>query len=212
MLDDYKHFALAISSGKYERVDQIVRVGMGRRLGIRGITALYEQAAQAVYHPRNFTEEDDMRQLLNWRIGGVQIAEIAHRASALPGLSTIRQQSIVRPLVPSPLAPKTSEIVQNLSSCFEGIVDVIRSQKVVHQVLMYDEIATEKRPRWDEKTNQFLGICGEHGNKTSLSFDSASALETLFEDLERNEVHYASEVRVVSEFTHCQNRENTYTC
>jgi hypothetical protein len=51
---------LAISSGKAERVDQ----GLKRNKGIRGIMASLEAAAQGIYHPKNFTEEEAMRALL----------------------------------------------------------------------------------------------------------------------------------------------------
>ena len=44
-------------------------------------------------------------------------------------------------------------------------------------VLMFDEIATEKRLRWDAKTNYFLGFFREHAHQTSMEFINEGDLE-----------------------------------
>ncbi|KAJ7573003.1 hypothetical protein C8J56DRAFT_1133363 [Mycena floridula] len=195
-LDDYKRFVMGLADGGYERVDRIVRAAMSPRLGIHSLQASsYDRAAAGLYHPRNYTEKDDMRQLLNWRIGGTQMAEIAHRTgAALPGLSTIRRRSTVPTIIPSHSIPKLEEVTANVVSCFTSMDEV--KTRVIHQVLMFDEIATERRPRWDSKTNKFLGVCREHGHKTALEFRNEKDLETLFDDLEKEQAHLASEATV----------------
>jgi hypothetical protein len=64
---------------------------------------------------------------------------------------------------------------------------------------MFDELATEKRIRWDPKTNYFLGVCRQHAYRTSMEFINEGDLEEMFrhiESVDENEkVHYASEVR-----------------
>jgi hypothetical protein len=60
---------------------------------------------------------------------------------------------------------------------------------------MFDEITVERRPRWDDATNQFLGVCREHGQSLGLEFCSLEEVEALCEAVGRNEVHLASEVR-----------------
>jgi hypothetical protein len=66
---------------------------------------------------------------------------------------------------------------------------------------MFDELATEKRVRWHDKTNTFIGVCRQHGSKISLRFDSQDDLDELFRALEttelRDAVHYAGEVSVI---------------
>lgn len=37
------------------------------------------------------------------------------------------------------------------------ILDSTLTKVAAHQILMFDEIATEKRLRWGDKTNHFLG-------------------------------------------------------
>ncbi|KAJ6538246.1 hypothetical protein B0H10DRAFT_2448843, partial [Mycena sp. CBHHK59/15] len=61
---------------------------------------------------------------------------------------------------------------------------------------MYDEIATEKRIRWDPKTNNFLGVCRQHGNSVSLQFNNEEDLQELFNAKEENKVHFAGETYI----------------
>jgi hypothetical protein len=62
---------------------------------------------------------------------------------------------------------------------------------------MLDEIAVEKRVRWDSKTNSLLGICREHGYKTSMTFESINDVDVLYKSLDDSDIHYATEVRLV---------------
>lgn len=70
------------------------------------------------------------------------------------------------------------EVQKNIEACFESITDVLVAKKVVHQILMFDEIATEKRIRWDSKTNQFPGVCREHASKVSLELMARTTATT----------------------------------
>lgn len=69
-IDDLKRWVMAVGSGKVEHVDQLVRINLVRKGGIRNLLDLYDRAAQQVYHPQNYTEEDELRGLLLWRLGG----------------------------------------------------------------------------------------------------------------------------------------------
>ncbi|PBK90076.1 hypothetical protein ARMGADRAFT_1032672 [Armillaria gallica] len=162
---------------------------------------MYEAAAKGVYHPKSFTEEEEMLAVLFWRLGGVRLAEIAHRALNLPGMTTIRDRSTVPPIRPSYGLPTTTEIEKNIVSCLESIRPILESlrclpKRVVHMVLMLDEIAVEKRIRWDHDTNYFLGVCREHSHRASLEFCSSDDMDELFKGINDGEVHYASEATV----------------
>ncbi|KAG6825754.1 hypothetical protein H0H92_002534 [Tricholoma furcatifolium] len=194
-LSDYKRLGLAIASGRYERVDRLMHIALRQRRGIRGILAMYEAAAAGVYKPRSYTERDDMRGLLLWRLGGNRIAHIAHRALDLPGLTTLRRRTIMPAIVPSPSMPTVEEVEKNAVATFESIQEFLDDQ-VTHQVIMFDEIATEKRVRWDHQTNMFLGICREHGAKASLEFLSEDDMEELFRAVDEGEVHEAGEATI----------------
>ncbi|KAJ7801774.1 hypothetical protein B0H14DRAFT_3489180 [Mycena olivaceomarginata] len=49
-----------------------------------------------------------------------------------------------------------------------GLAGQHNYDRIVHRVLMLDEIAVEKRARWDNKTNMILGACREHSEKAGL--------------------------------------------
>lgn len=158
--------------------------------------ASLEAAAQGIYHPKNFTEEEAMRALLAWRLGG---NHLAHRSRDDPSLTCLRRISFTPPIVPSHAQPTVLEVSTNVSATFANDLDIIQSRiRVLRTVVAFDEVATEKRVRWDPKTNFFLGICREHSHRTSLEFNNEGDLEEVFRCLDDGEIHYAAEVRELS--------------
>ena len=198
-LDDQKRLLMAIASGKVNRVDSLLRIGISQKRGARGLMSLYNEAAKGFYKPKSFSEEEDMKAILMWRLGGNRLAEINHRANNSPSTTYLRTRSTVPPIIPSHSMPTVDEVQKNLKAMFNGLFEVIHSQnpssKYVHAVLMFDELATEKRVRWDPKTNYFLGICREHADNTSTEFINEVDMEELFQNLDDGKVHYAGEVR-----------------
>ena len=110
-INNFKSWVMAVGSRRVECIDQLVHVDLARKGGIQNLIDLYDCVAQQVYHPQNYTEEDELRGLLLWWLGGAQIAGIAHCALNLPFLHTIQSQTIVPHLVASPSMPTTSEVV-----------------------------------------------------------------------------------------------------
>ncbi|KAK7007633.1 hypothetical protein R3P38DRAFT_2553314 [Favolaschia claudopus] len=201
-LSDHKRLVRAIASGVVQNVERVIRVALRQNRGIRGVLRLHDDAARGVYHPKDYTEEDDLRGVLNWKMGGNRLADFAHRALGLPSRTTLRSRLTVPPITPSPGIPQASEVAQKFEACFGGLKEALSTRKVVHAVLMFDELATEKRIRWDDKTNNFLGVCRQHGSKVSLQFNNERDLEELFRALEskipEDAVHYAGEATVAA--------------
>ena len=87
-----------------------------------------------------------------------------------------------------------------VSSDISGVLDVLHNQVqtggVVHAVLMFDKLATEKIICWDPKSNLFLGVCQQHAHKASTEFVNEEDMEELFRNLDDGMVHYAAEVRM----------------
>ena len=132
--------------------------------------------------------------MLFWRLGGARVASIAHRSLGLPSVSTLRHQTLIAPLIASPSHPKLAEVEANINAWFESIAQVVKDYSVVHQVLMLDELKVEERPRWDNKTNQILEICREHGTKANLEYTSRMEAEMLVQAIDDGIVHLATEV------------------
>lgn len=207
-LDDHKQWVLAVASGKVDRVASLVQAGLKHRVGIKTLIQQYERAAEKLYKPKGYTHEDIMRSIVLLRLGGARVAQFAHLSLALPSLTTIRRQTVLPALVVSPSTPTVPEVESNIISCCSSFTSVAGcsggnvldsnsqpSDKIVHQVLMLDELAVEKRVRWDDLHNKFQGTCREHNHKIPLDFTSENELNILCEAIQSDEVHLATEVR-----------------
>jgi hypothetical protein len=174
-----------------------LRVAFNHGKGIHSMLELIKRAAEGTYHPKGFDEEDDLQALLFLRLGGARVANIAHRIFGTPSVSVVRTRTTIPQIFPSPAFPTRFEIEHNIAACFEGLLDIIGpSEQCAHAVLMFDELAVEKRPWWDDKSNKILGVCREHGRRTSLEFTSEDDLDVLWEELKSDKIHLAHEVSV----------------
>ena len=155
-------------------------------------------AAEGYYNPKGFTEEEDMKALLLWKLSGNRVVEINHQANNAPSISYLRTCSTVPLIIPSHKQPTADEVRANVAATFDWVLDMIHNQnhsKFIHMVLMFDELATEKRVCWDPKTNYFLGLCREHAHNTTTEFTNEGDMEELFQRLDDGNVHLAGKVR-----------------
>ena len=197
-LSDNKRLLMAIASGKVNRVDCVISLGLQQKKGARRLLASCLAVADGVYKPKSFTEEEDMKALLLWKLAGNRVGEINHRANGAQSILYLRTRSTVPLIVPSPGQPTVDDVCRNVDATLRGVLDVLHSQlssSVVHTVGMLDEITTEKRVWWDPKTNLFLGVCREHAHRISLEFINEGDLDELFRALDGGDIHYAGEVR-----------------
>jgi hypothetical protein len=205
-LEDHKQWILAIASGRVDRVASLVQAGLKHRAGIKTLVRQYERAAEKLYQPKGYTNEDIMRSIVLLRLGGARVAEFAHRSLALPSLTTIRRNTVLKTLVVSPSTPTATDVEANIISCYALSSTTPRNPGnpeqdpeplgVIHQVVMLDELAVEKRVRWDDLHNQFQGTCREHNHQIPLEFTSERELDLLCDAIAENKVHLATEVRV----------------
>jgi hypothetical protein len=198
VIDVHKQMLVALSTQRIPCIDHVLRVGFRWGDGLHSMLETIKRAAAGTYHPKGYDEEDDLQALLFLRLGGARVADIAHRIFGTPSARTIRTRTTVSQIIPSPSFPTRNEIQRNIVASFEGLLDGLgmSGQGVLHTVAMFDELAVEKRPRWDDKSNKVLGICREHGSGTSLEFTTEDDLETLWGELGGGKIHLAHEVRV----------------
>lgn len=197
-LDDHKQFLKAVASQKVERVDRIIRLGLKQGRRIKGLLEQYLKAARGLYKPKSFEEEDYLRGLVLWKLGGNRIASIAHRALGLPSITTLRNQVRIPLIALSVRQPTTAEVSTNVEMSFGGMEEALRlphGARRHHAVMMFDEIAMEKRLRWDPKTNMLVGVCQQHVEKVPLEFVTEENMKEVFMGLDDGRVHYAGEVQ-----------------
>ncbi|KAJ7806208.1 hypothetical protein B0H14DRAFT_2610621 [Mycena olivaceomarginata] len=76
--------------------------------------------------------------------------------------------------------PKVAEIEANIDAYTAAEDTPTGPPRIAHQVLMLDEIAVEKRARWDDKTKMILG-CGiriAECSDTKATYILANSLQT----------------------------------
>jgi len=69
---------MAIASGRASQDDHLIIISLHQKKGACGLLALYMVAAEGYYNLINYTEEEDMKALLLWKLGGNRVAEINH--------------------------------------------------------------------------------------------------------------------------------------
>ncbi|KAJ7900447.1 hypothetical protein B0H13DRAFT_1622421 [Mycena leptocephala] len=191
-IDEYKELTMAIASGKMARVGNLLESGLANHVGVRGLVGLCLRASVGKVRATHDAASMAVGLLL-LRLGGSCVAEIGHRALGLPSVSTFRRHTTIRPLLPSPGMPTVEEIESNIDSCLDatGEFSASKSQgmsvRIVHQVLMLDEIATEKRARYDDRNNKVVGVCRQHGHKLPLDLSSEDDLGVLCDGLKKAE-------------------------
>ncbi|KAF6747646.1 hypothetical protein DFP72DRAFT_821447 [Ephemerocybe angulata] len=196
-LSMYQRLTVAIASKDIPRIARVIHAGLQRRKGIAGILEKVTEAAQGVYKVKSFSENERMLGTLLWRIGGARVGHILHRALGLPSVGSLRNASVRIPVQPSAGKPTAAEISKNALNMLEGIIPIIKNDpNVRHAVLMFDELAVERRPRYNERTNEFVGVCREHGDEISLKFETMGDVEELFRAVDDGDVHLASEATI----------------
>ncbi|KAF8150584.1 hypothetical protein B0H34DRAFT_784860 [Crassisporium funariophilum] len=205
-LDNHKQFMITIASGNVERVDWLVRIALGQKRGIRTILEPMDAAANVVYKPKSYSEKEAMMALVLLHLRGGQLAAFRQKALGLPGQSTLGTRTIMHPIIPSYTVPSVLEVGANIVASFKSVMDVVQAQGgVLHAVLMFDEIASKRRIRVDQKQDVFLGVCWQHGGKTSLKFVNEGDMEELFQSLDDDKAHYAAEATVGALGILCEN-------
>ncbi|KAH8997735.1 hypothetical protein EDB86DRAFT_3152472 [Lactarius hatsudake] len=172
----YEQLVMAMSEGIVNRMDALLRAGLNRGVGVRGMMELLDHARNGLYKPKNFTEEERSRGLLFLHLGGARVASLAHQTLSAPTLSTLHYgSSTVTSLSPSAGFPTRSEILGNIRAAFKNS----SGSGACGYVLMIDEIKVEERMRWDPSTDKILGLCREHTEHVGLDFCSMSDAKAL---------------------------------
>ncbi|KAI9430142.1 hypothetical protein H4582DRAFT_2113926 [Lactarius indigo] len=165
-LDDHKQWIIAIATS-------LVQVGLKNKAGIKTLIQQYECAAEKLYQPKGYLNEDVMRSIMMLRLGGAHVVEFAHCSLSL---------LILRPLIVSLSVPTVAEIEANIHSCHSGLAgigDNLDTGRVVHQVIMFNELTIE-----------------HNNDEIPLEFTSERELNILCDAIDDNRVHLASEATV----------------
>lgn len=104
------------------------------------------------------------------RIGGPRLLHTMHIACGFPAASTLYKHGIPRFLV-SPADFELACLRENITSMLSCKFDSAVNHCL--WVLMWDEVATEQRVRWNSRDNKLYSFCCEHGVKLCVELNTA---------------------------------------
>lgn len=199
-ISDHDRLLVAISSESVARVDRVIHVALRQKRGVVAVLSQVMAAARGAYSVKSFTDQERLLGTLLWRLGGDRVGHVVHRALGLPGVNTLREGSVKMPIVACAGTPTIDRVAWNTVAVLAGIAEVLEELSktgVIHMVLMFDELACEKRLRYCTHTGEILGLCRQHGPKLPLKFDNVGDVEEIYRALDEGEVHYAGDVSYV---------------
>ncbi|KAF7968709.1 hypothetical protein HWV62_29672 [Athelia sp. TMB] len=158
-LEGFKRLLFAVAKGDIPRLHSLVDTMLANGSGIFAILEKIDLACRQVYNPKSYTEIDYQRLFLFHKLGGVAVAELAHRTLGLPSIEATRLHIRTQPLILSTKYPTSMEMASNLAISFPAShqdhtppADSPGSGLIGFQ-LMADEIKIESRLRWHAGTN-----------------------------------------------------------
>lgn len=159
---------------------------------------MLETLQRAIDHAstaRSYEQAEYLRAELALYLGGSRLADILHRSAGFPSAKTVRRHAQFPSLASSAHAPSVEELSTNIGRAFPGPLEVnTPPDGVVGAELMADELAVEKRLRYDPEPSNILGICREHSASIPLEFTTLAEAEEVLYALQEDRCHLASEV------------------
>ncbi|EIW78681.1 hypothetical protein CONPUDRAFT_60510, partial [Coniophora puteana RWD-64-598 SS2] len=207
--DDLKKLVMAAAHSGVDRVDALMRVGLKNGMSARAMLGLVGKAATNLYKPKGFTAEELARSVLLLKVAGPRAVEILQRSTGAPSLSTTRRVALSCPFQVSAGVPTKEEICENVSNTLGhgkrwALTEELKGSApdpfadVSGYVLMFDEIKTEGRLRWDDRTNKIVGVAREDAAKVSLEFSAMEELDRICDAVIKGDVRLATEATVAA--------------
>ena len=193
-LEAHKWFLFAVAKGDVPHLHSLVTTQLQNGGGIFTVLDKISKACAQVYHPKDYSDANYQQLFLFHKLGGVAVAEPAHRTCGLPSIDATRRFIKPQRLTPSPKMPTVIEMSSNLEISYPSSSTPSPATRKVGFQLMADEIKIESRMRWNARTNMILGICREHSADYSLEFCTVAQPEAIVHGIRDKTLHFASEV------------------
>jgi hypothetical protein len=89
-MNDYKQFTMAIAMLDIKCLRQLVRTGLNRKVSIKQIVRLMQDAVEGHYHARGYDTDDTDLIALVHHLGGSKLLHAVSRGTGLPSLRTMK--------------------------------------------------------------------------------------------------------------------------
>ena len=194
-IDGHKRLLIAIATSNFRRVNAIVAQGVRNNASVQTMISMIALSAQGLYQPKNYSEAEYELTYLLWKFGGPRVANLYAKACGGPHTTTVSRHRKVPPLLPSHSTPTIHEMTHNLDILYPVVDERAPSTGIRGYSISVDEIAVEKRLRWNPRNNMIVGVCREHSDECSLEFRTMAEANYLRDKLADGSIHLASEVR-----------------
>jgi hypothetical protein len=87
-------FVIAVGEGNIPRIHSLVSISRKAGGSIYAILENYDRAVRQIYRPMSYEEQDFQSVFLFHKLGGVAVAELAHRTFGLPSIGTTRRHIV----------------------------------------------------------------------------------------------------------------------
>ena len=173
-LSDFKHFIFAMSRDDIPYLHSLVATAQKHGSSINQILELIDLTVQQVYKPKGYSEIEFQCQYLFLKLGGQQVAELAHCTFGLPSRDAALEHIRTKPLIVSAKMLTLLKMTKNLKALF-CMVEGSASNHDHHccgpgYQEMADELKVESWLRWDASRNVILGPCCKHVKPYSVEF------------------------------------------
>ncbi|KDN36505.1 hypothetical protein RSAG8_10801, partial [Rhizoctonia solani AG-8 WAC10335] len=207
---NHKHIEIAaIASKDVPALSRLIRVALKQEVSVTEIVRRIKAAGESLYNVKSFSiREHDIAALASLT-GGPRLVRALNIGMGLPGLSTTHCNMDCPRIRLSIYAPNLLDISNNISSVFRPIhnsnTDATSAispptRKRLWSILI-DEVAIERRPRYDSSSDSIAGICRDHASKFDLNAVSSRGLEgirAIQAALEAGHCHRAKEATVIA--------------
>ncbi|KAK7041233.1 hypothetical protein R3P38DRAFT_2768597 [Favolaschia claudopus] len=169
-ISDFKRIIALIASEEVAGLRRILEQALARGSSPRKVLVILERTLRKLYRVRGgFNERELDISFLVKAIGGPKLLYALQKALGLTSVSTIRRRHRVPKLLPSLATPTSEEVHANIQAFF--CPDIKPPPKFPNcselpgNVMMFDGVALEGRPRYCPDRDAILGLCREHSSR-----------------------------------------------
>ena len=113
-LEDHKQWVMAVASRCVNQVAALAQAVLNHGGSICALVSQYKYAAENVYQPKGYTQDEILKLLALLCLGGTRVVEFAHHALLLPSITVACHNSTMCPLVVSIAQPNVQEVEANI--------------------------------------------------------------------------------------------------
>lgn len=184
----HERFLVSIAENNVPRLQQLVKVALKNNRKMPYILSKVMAVIEGIYTPNPSQDDKDMAFLV-LKFGGPSLLHILYKAGILPHESTAYRMARKCP-------PIVSSVKSSAGECFENNVKFSEVGKCLVSIKM-DETFVNPTLAYNQRENEAVGACYQHGKDVKLKLDDFSDCENLQLALDTGDLHVPKECAVV---------------